>query len=172
MLRKAKLDGVFFTTNAYQSKFKTNNSCVSTVYNRLESVINNRGTEVEINKWSICYGVIQSMFLYDFKVPGEENKPEVFVECDWYETTDEHPVTKLIQVVYNSHFQSCRLMRLTDAFAMNLMLWPTHPFKEIKDKSGRKKTVVDKDDRTRDEKCSWDVIHHRQRPVIDRNKYK
>ena len=77
VLRKAKLDGVLFTTNAYQSKFKTNNSCVSTVYNRMEGVVNNRGREIETNKWSICYGVIQSMFLYDFKVLGEENKPEL-----------------------------------------------------------------------------------------------
>ena len=169
-LRVATLDGVLFTTHAYQAKFKTNNSCVSTLYEKMVTVKSKHGREKTIKTDEICYGVIQSLFLFTFQAPGEDKTTEVIAECDWYEVTGQDPITKLTQVVYNSHFHSCRLFKLSRAFPMNQVLWPTKPFIEVSNPKlkGRRKTVVNKDlaAMATDENFSWDIVHHRQRPVV------
>ena len=80
--------------------------------------------------------------------------------------------TKLTQihVAYNRHVHSCRLFKLSRAFPMNQVLWPTKPFIEVSNpkSKGRRKTVVNKDlaAMATDENFSWDVVHHHQRPVV------
>ena len=72
---------------------------MAVVYKHQETHLNRRRREVITEEYKICYGRIQSMFVYSLQLPDEETThDEVFLECNWYEITGTNPITGIAYI--------------------------------------------------------------------------
>lgn len=130
--------------------------CIAAAYMETDS---KNGREQQQEK--ICYGVIDKMFVSECM-----GQKDVVVQCMWYQRLDDCPITGLRKVAYRPNWdRDCCVSFLSDAFPVNMMLWPARPF-TLEMKDGSEKFKI-KQVSWRDEEEEWSVIHHHDTPRLE-----